>query len=303
MKYTARTTNFWAQNKQLLRRGTASSEAGLTAVAVVCLLLFAGLSHAQDGDDWQSWPMGDRFTIALEAFFPKLDTSVRLDASDGTRGTVISFEQNLGMSDTETLPGLRFSWRFAKKHRLVFDVFELNRSGSAISTSEIRFGDEIFQVNLPISSFFDTRVTSIGYSYSLIFDEKRELALSAGLSVQDIHFGLIGNAGAGLIEQDVGLTAPLPAFGLSAGYAFTDKWILRGGIGVFAFSFDLSDEEDVSGKIINATVAIQHNTFENVHFRLSYSYFDINVEFRVDRRLSAVAYEYHGPMLSFEYAF
>jgi len=247
--------------------------------------------------------MGDRFTIVLNAFFPKIDTSVRVDASDGTRGTEISFEQNLGMSDTETLPGLGFSWRFAKKHRLIFDVFELDRSGSAIVTNEIRFGGEIFQANLPISSFFDTRVTSIGYSYSLIFDEKKELALSAGLSVQNIQFGLIGTAGPGIIEQDVGLTAPLPAFGLAGGYAFTDKWILRGGLGVFAFSFDLSDEEDVSGEIINATVAMQHNTFENVHFRLSYSYFDVNVEFRDDRRLSAIAYEYHGPMLSFEYAF
>jgi hypothetical protein len=290
-------------NKQLLRRNTASTEAGLSVVAVVCLLFFASASHAQNGDDWQSWPMGDRFTIALNAFFPGIKSSVRLDASDGTRGTEISFEQNLGMSDTEALPDLGFAWRFAKKHRLVFDVFELDRSGSAITTSEIRFGDEVFQATLPISSFFDTRVTSIGYSYSLIFDEKKELALSAGLSVQDIQFGLMGTAGGGIIEQDTGLTAPLPAFGLSGGYAFTDKWILHGGLGVFAFSIALSDEEELSGEVINAMIALQHNTFENVHFRLTYTYFDVKAEFTNDRRLSAVDYQYHGPMLSFIYAF
>ena len=290
-------------SKRPLNRNTAGTEVGLNVVAVVCLLLFANASHAQDGDDWQSWPMGDRFTIVLNAFFPRIDSSVRLDASDGTRGTEISFEQNLGMSDTEALPDLGFSWRFAKKHRLIFDVFELDRSGSAITTSDIRFGDEVFQADLPIASFFDTRVTSIGYSYSLIFDEKKELALSVGLSVQDIQFGLIGTAGGAIIEQDTGLTAPLPAFGLTGGYAFTDKWILHGGVGVFAFSIALSDEEELSGEVINATIALQHNTFENVHFRLSYSYFDVNAEFTNDRRLSAVAYEYHGPLLSFIYAF
>ncbi len=288
-----------SKNKQLLY----CDEARLKGVVVVCFLIFANASHAQNGDDWQSWPMGDRFTIVLNAFFPKIHTSVRVDASDGIRGTELSFEQNLGMSDTETLPRLGLSWRFAKKHRLIFDVFNLDRSGSAIVTSEIRFGDEVFQVNLPISSFFDTRVTSIGYSYSLLFDEKKELALSVGLSIQDIQFGLIGTAGAGLIEQDTGLTAPLPAFGLSGGYAFTDKWILRGGLGVFAFSIALSDEEELSGEIINAIIALQHNTFENVHFRLSYSYFDVNVKFNNGRRSSALAYEYYGPMLSFEYAF
>jgi len=161
--------------------------------------------------------MGDRFTISAQAFFPKIDTIVRLDASDGTPGTTIDFEQNLNMSDSETLPALGFVWRFAKKHQLIANIFDLSRSGSAISTSEIRFGDEVFQVDLPIASFFDVQVISVGYAYSFIFDEKKELALSAGLSFQDYKFGLLGTLNLGLIEEESGLTAPLPAFGLTGG--------------------------------------------------------------------------------------
>ena len=271
--------------------------------AAACFFLLASQTHAQGGDDWQNWPMGDRFTVTANAFFPTLDTRIRLDASDGSKGTAIDFEQNLGMPDTETLPRLGFSWRFAKKHRLLFDVFELNRSGSAITTSEIRVGDEVFQANLPVSSFLDMRVTSIGYGYSILFDEKKELALSVGLSVQDIKFGLVGTGNIGIIEQNAGLTAPLHAFGIKGGYAFTDKWILRGGLGVFAFSVAISDEEELSGEIINALVALQHNTFENVHFSFGYSYFDVDIEFETDRRLTEIAYEYHGPMLTFDFVF
>ena len=112
-----------------------------------------------------------------------------MDASDESPGTMIDFEQNLGMSDTESLPGLRLSWRFAKKHQLRLDTFNLDRSGSAITVMDISFGDETFTANLPISSFFDMKVSSFTYGYSFIFDERKELAFSIGLSVQDLSFG------------------------------------------------------------------------------------------------------------------
>jgi hypothetical protein len=271
--------------------------------APIVLATLSAQASAQTVDDWRSWPMGDAYTISVDAFFPKIDTSVRLDASDGSIGTIIDFEQNLNMSDSEALPGLGFAWRFAKKHQMKLEVFNLNRSGSAISTSEIRFGDDVFQINLPISSFFDTRVTSLGYSYSLIFDERKELALNAGLSVQDVKFGLIGNGGTGIIQSESGLTAPLPAFGLNGGYAITDKWVARAGLGVFAFKLSLSDEDELSGEVVTAAALIQHQTFENVHFALSYSYFDVNADFKTLSRVNSLSYQYRGPMLTVSAAF
>jgi len=267
------------------------------------VLLLSTTSLAQSGEEWRDWPLGDPFTISLEAFFPNIDTTVRLDASDGGVGTTIDFEQNLGMPDTETLPALGFAWRFAKKHRLVFGYFDLSRSGSAISTSEIRFGDEVFQVDLPISSYFDSQVFNVGYSYSLIFDEKKELALAAGLSIQDIQFGLIGTGNLGIVEEVSGLTAPLPAFGLSGGYAFTEKWNGRATLGLFYFDLAVSDEKDISGEIVNAAIAIHHKTFENVQFGLKYSFFDVHVDFVNSRRINSIDYEYHGPVLSFDFVF
>jgi hypothetical protein len=93
------------------------------------------------------WPLADRFTIAVDAFFANLDTRVRIGSSVDSPGTTIDFEQNLGMSDTETLPAFGASWRFAKKHELILDVFNLDRSGSAIAATDIRIGDETFSAN------------------------------------------------------------------------------------------------------------------------------------------------------------
>ena len=270
---------------------------------LLAILILSSVVKAEENVDWESWPLADRFAIGVDAFFPNLDTRVRVDASDGTTGTTIDFEQNLGMSDTETLPGFQASWRFAKKHQLVLDIFELNRSGSAISATNIRIGDKVFDVDLPISSFFDMSVTSIGYSYSIVFDERKELAISAGLSRQDIKFGLMGNSNLGIIEAESGITAPVPSFGLNGGYAFTDKWIGTLGVGVFSFALSVSDEDELSGEVLNGFASIQHNTFEHVHFGLSYNYYRIQVDWAENSKVKSIGYEYHGPMITVTAAF
>lgn len=266
------------------------------------VLTILGLSQTTSvfaqSDIWQSWPMGEKFLVTGSAFFPRLDTKVRVDASDGSPGTVIDFEQSLGMSDTETLPIIRFDWRFAKKHSLHGGYFSLKRSGSSVSATQIIIGDIVFDVDLPISSFFDIDVTHAGYSYSLLFDERKELSLSVGLSVQDVTFGIQGNGGQGLIEFDSGITAPLPAFGIKGGYVLTDKWVIRAGVGVFSFKFALSDETELTGELVTAEASIEHQTFENVRFGLSYLFFDINTAYGNSSGFNSLEYNYHGPALT-----
>jgi hypothetical protein len=147
------------------------------------------------------------------------------------------------------------------------------------------------------------QVTSIGYSYSLLFGEKMELAIGLGLSIQDIKFGLIGNGGAGIIETGSGITAPVPTFGLSGGYAFTNKWIGRAGIGVFSFDLSVTDEDQLSGEVQTGFVSIQHNTFEHVHFGLSYRHYDLRIDWNDSGLVTSVGYKYRGPVLTVTGAF
>lgn len=278
-------------------------KANFTLIVVILSLSSPAITVAQDSNDWQSWPLVDHFTIELHAMFPSLDTRVRVDASDQSPGTTISFEQNLGMSDTATLPALSLSWRFAKKHKLGFNFLQLDRSGSAITTSEIRIGDEVFTINLPISSFFDMQIISLDYSYSFILDERKELALGLGLSIQDLAFGLLSNDPASVIEIDSGITAPIPTFGLNGGYAFTDKWLGRIGFGYLSFDLALDSERQLSGDVLAGYASLQHKTFERVRFGLSYQYFDVRVNWSENGLYTSVGYEYYGPMLTVTAAF
>ena len=274
-----------------------------TFSVLIAILLPFNSAIAQTENEWQSWPLANHFTIDVSAMFPNLDTRVTVDASDTSLGTTIDFEQNLGMSDTETLPVIGFGWRYAKKHQVSLAAFKLDRSGSAITPTNIDIGDETFPVDLPIASFFDMSVVNLKYRYSLVFDEKKELAFGAGLSVQDISFGLLGEGPLGTIEFESGLTAPVPTIDFLGRYAFTDKWIGQLGIGVFSFDLALSDEEELSGEVLTVSASIEHHTFEHVYFGLSYSYIDVKVEWSEFSLGSSVGYEYWGPMLTVTTAF
>ena len=114
----------------------------------------------------------------------------------------------------------------------------------------------------------------------------------------DIRFGILGNGTTGIIEAETSLTAPLPTFGLTGGYAFTDKLYLRAGAGVFSFDLAFSDETGLRGQIAAATASIYHNTFEHVRFGLAYSYYDVDVGWGNASGFNSLRYIYHGPALS-----
>jgi hypothetical protein len=264
----------------------------------LAMQLLPALAMAQDQSDWSDWTMGARYAVGLYVFHPSFDTQIRKDSSDGTPGTPLNFEQNLGMSDTETLPGLMFTWRTAKKHSLLLAYYELDRSGSAVTGTVIRFGDKEFEVNLPISSFMDMDVATAAYSYSLLFDERREISINAGLALMDIDFRIIGNGSSGVIQANTSLTAPLPTIGLTGGYAFTDKLYLRGSVGYFSFDLAFSDESGLRGDIATAKIGVFHNTFDRVQFGLAYHYFDIDTAWGDASGFNSLQYNYRGPALS-----
>ena len=286
----ARTTNGMAKIlRKLMKHLPAAS---------LLVLLMPSLVMAQDDGDWQNWTLGSPFALSLDLFHASLDTSLRVDATDGTPGTRIDFEQNLGMSDTESLPIVNLGWRLAKKHRLTLGYYAIKRSGSAITADNIRIGDFEFDLNVPIASFLDLEIASASYSYSLLFNEKRELAVSAGLSLVDIQWGFSGDGVTGPIDTRFKLDVPVPSIGVSGSYAFGDKFFLQGNVGHISFDLALSDEVGLRGHVTTAAAGLYHRTFDQVRLGLAYLYFDFNIDWGSPSGFNALQYTYQGPSLN-----
>lgn len=270
------------------------------ALCAFLLGILSGAANAQEKDEWRDWPLADKFVITAGAFVANLDTRARVDSSSGILGTQIDFERNFGMSDLEPLPTIAAEWRFARRHQLALGYFELRRDGDEVTETTIRIGDTVFDVDLPVSSFFDVDTLGLSYQYSLIFDAKKELAIGLGLSVQDMRLGLESNQGAIPRVEESDVTAPLPTLGLTGGYAINDKWTMKAGVGYFAVEMDLGgDDDNLKGSIIDAGLFVHHQTFENVRFGLGYSYFDLDVSWVKKGKFTAVKYTYHGPHFTF----
>jgi len=262
-------------------------------------------ANAAEEKDVLQTPFGSRFFLSAGAYFPRLDTTVRVGDAAGNIGTQINFESNFGMNDNETLPLLSASWQIARKHRLELRSFELRREGAQTSDVTIFFnGKEFTSENVPIQAFFDTEVYALNYSYALVADPVKEFSLNFGLSIQDISTGLRGTLADGdnnVVDEKVGVTAPLPSLGIGGSWAFTDsrKWILNYRVGVFAIGLDLDAEanEEIEGRLIDGGVRVFHKTFKYVGFGAGLDYFRVKVDYKKRDLDSNFDYSYFGPSI------
>ena len=274
-------------------------------IPVAFLLLAVGpVAYAQGEPEWRSWPIGERFGINVGAFFANLDTKIRLDGTGGALGTGIDFEQDLGLDDTKTRLMVEGHWRFFKKHRLDFSYFDLDRSGDGTSTVNIRFGDNVFQADLPVQAFLDIEVFNLGYSYSVLFDEKKELAFGLALSFQDIGIGLRGTVAGQPLEfgETESVLAPLPTFTGRFAYAITPKWIVSTNIGYFTIDLGSAGDE-LSGDVIAGNVGVNWQLLQHFNLGLLYQWFDVDVKTERKQRQSSIEYTYNGPVLFFGTSF
>lgn len=273
------------------------------AIALLATALIAGNpAAAQTDSNWKDWPLADRWTVSAGYFLPDLDTTLIVTDENQIVGTGISFENDLGLDDNKGTVLIGIDWRIAKRHLLSYRYFELNRSSATTdSTVTISIGEEVFDVTLPIQAFFDITANEVSYAYSLLFDERKELAIGIGLSVQDLALGLQGTASSpqpgAIIDSRLDSTAPLPTLNVGFDYAFTDRWLFVSRLGWLAVEADFGADEELSGEIINATVGISWHAFENVGFFAHYQVFDVDVDYLEDRKLFAIDYSYKGPVV------
>lgn len=279
----------------------------LLLIVVPFLLVLTSPATAQDSD-WRNWPTGGKWSIGAGFFSPDLDTKLIVTDEDQIVGTGISFEQNLGLDDSKGTGMLFVNWRMAKKHALEYRFFQLNRSSAIESGSvAISIGDEIIDIDLPIQSFFDITAHEIAYSYSLLLDERKNLYLGLGISMQDLSLGIQATESAPnpgeVINSTLDSTAPLPTLNVGFDYAFSDNWMFVSRLGWLAVELDFAADESLSGQIINANAGVQWNAFENVGFFLQYQVFDVDVDYKVDLVQFAVDYDYTGPVLGIDVNF
>jgi hypothetical protein len=219
---------------------------------------------AADLGDWE------RFAVNVGAFVTDRVTEIRLDATDGTAGTELDFEDDLGLDDENTVARLDGFYRYGRRSRVDFSYFNLDRDATRGVILDFRYGDETFTAGDTIRTNFRLDILKIAYTYSFFRSEVLDLGVTLGLHTMDIDVSLTDSDG----DTDKGTSySPFPVLGLRIAYQITPKWFFKASsewLGV--------ESNDTEGRLVDTQIAIEHNTYRNVGFGAGFNRFDLDIE-------------------------
>jgi len=238
----------------------------------------------------------DRFSISLGAFITDRDTDTRLDSETLGRGTDIDFEDALGLDASGTFARLDGYYRFNRRHRFDFAVFDLSRDASATIDEQIQFGDEIFDINTVVSAEADLLIVKAAYTWSFLVADGGYLGLTAGLYTASAKAS-ISEPTAGRAESD-DLTAPLPVVGLRGEYAIAPRWTLRGSGEIFKIEID-----DVDGSLSDFYVGVDYQVVDRMAIGLGYNSVSIDIDSTNTDFSGDLDWTYDGALLYFKFGF
>ena len=265
-------------------------------ISLVAMLLFAAAlaspalaAKKNDKPGWEDW---DRLNIDVGVFSATQDTIIRLDATDGTFGTQIDFEDNLGLEDREEQPRIDLLWRYKKRSSVSLSYFALDRNTVAPLTITIKWGDIVIDpvISPAVRTVYDIEVISAQWGYSFFRTPKWDARFTIGLFAMDIFASLQDPADP--VKQDQGdVLAPLPVVGMGFDHKLTGKWHLSGGFNYFHIEY----EDKYSGTLTEVLVGATHHTFKNVGFGIAYNYMHLDIDSTDEGFTGALDIKYKGP--------
>jgi len=259
----------------------------LSAVALMFLEIPTAVAQADDDT---------KFSLSIGVFLTDRNNTTRVDGTAGMDGTVVDLEGDLGLNRSDSVFRIDGYYRFNKKHRLDFSVFDLSRTASTVIQKDIQWSDTLFPIDTTVDSDFDLAIYKLAYTWSFMRRDKGYLGLTAGLYIADFEMRLEAEA-IDALESD-GLTAPLPVFGLRGQYEFTEKLSFLASAEIFALEY-----EDYSGSLYDIYVGLDYQFFKHVAIGIGINAVELNVEITKNRLDADIDWRYDGGLVFFKFDF
>jgi len=259
-----------------------------TGMALTGILL-SGPAAGQEASGTVHPGLQDRWTLEIGLYAPTVKTSARLDSPTLGIGTAVSFEDNLGLTDRETMGTFLGRVRLGERWRIEAEYFSLDRSGTQTISRTVNWGGNVYSVGAVVNSEFNSDIFRLSGGYSFIKNAQSELGVALGLHVTDFAASLSA-ASVGTKAGDT--LAPLPTIGMYGAYAFTPRWLLSGRIDYFALGYNEYD-----GSLVNFSAGVDYRFHRNFGVGLGYRYVDYDLDLTKTNFTGNVQYQFSGPVL------
>jgi len=240
-------------------------------LAAFLLGVWLPLAHADD-IPWGLNPnLNDTIFLGLGTFYAaKTSSSAQLNSQTLGVGTVVDFQNTLGMGSTAWGPDAEFRWRMSEHWRMEVSYYWIGQDGNKSIDRDIQWGDVVYPVNAQVSSklnFSDLR-TSVGYSFYKTSD--KELGIGLGLHVLGYQASL-GTASQGTEGGNV--LAPLPVLSIYGGFALDDQWSVGARLDLFSLTY-----QQYHGGITVLGLNLLYQPFRHVGFGIGYTGLFLNFQ-------------------------
>jgi hypothetical protein len=210
-------------------------------------------------------PITDHFYMRGTYFSAAVDTMLRVDPSDGTPGTTLSGEDDLGLDDKVDQGRMEFDIRMGEKNNVRIDYFKLNRFHQQALPRDIVFGDSPpFPAGTVFRSQLDYRQLNLTYTYSFLKTDRFEAGFGLGIHILEAH-AEGGQPGTVNHEKsdNVGI---FPTIALNGAWRISKRWAFTARGQQFSAS-----PENFEGKLADYHADIQYRMRKNMAFGLGYS--------------------------------
>jgi len=242
------------------------------------------LTWAADGSGW---------FMNLGAFGPKASTNIQLDVQNGTLGTNLHLESDLGLPDRRVVPQAALGYRFTRLASLEFNYFDLRRTGSRVIDENITYGGVNYAFNTTVSTFSDVRTDALQFRYVLVDSYPWALSVAAGVHATHFTVGLSDlNSG---VSKSAAAQVPLPLVGLRGLYDWRG-WRLRAEAVYFKMTVN-----SIRGHLNNYTLSVSHLLTDGLSLEFGYNYYVLGLVAERSYLTGNMRFAYQGPFLNLCY--
>ena len=255
-------------------------------------------SRKQFRKEWRQdvHALNRRFFFRCNLIYANLETRLSFHVLGNFLTASIGIEEDLGFPDKSLLVSGSFLGRITPRSGIYAEYYGLNRSVNYLAERDIIFLKDTIPAGTTGGAFFNTRMFSAGYIFSVmkspdsflgIYLNALLMKLSTGMHIDYQDYN----------EESVAVL-PNPTFGLLMAFRITDDLTFNGSVGFFAFRNNALDES-----LYHFNISLNYRPVSWLGLSLSYQEFDIKVIFPEENVDVQVDYNYSGPSFGIDFSF
>ena len=265
-------------------------------IAVLGLLVCAGLPSPVLAQD--TLPAVDRFYLAAGHYRADHDLDTRWDASDGSLGTNVNFQRDLGFVDRQDALAWRIGGSFGQARHHTLDAFgyDYEDASARFLDRDLEIGDSTYPVDAAFTGRLDLEVTGVSYTWMFLQDGRRALGIGLGAMRYDIVADLDAAATVGgtpvAYANDLSEDASAPMLRAEYAHVLSARW--RWGA---SLAYTRKNGGNVTGDAMDAQVELEYFPWERFGFSLRYNYNHVDLDFTRSRFDGNLNLDNRGPQL------